>query len=159
MYCSVQSSVLHRSPEKLIIHVWASGSNKQQQQYYHYPATEPGHLNNSITLLARHLAFFHFTKIKNTDMSQPLPSNPLIWLVLVSCCLLKVLQSHLAIMVHVHLGHELEDLRLGGVVAKRPQQRAELLRADVPAVVLNITMIQTIINILVLALVLRTFQH
>ena len=77
---------------------------------------------------------------------------------LVSSCLLKVL-LHLAIMVHVHLGHELEDLRLGGVVAKRPQQGAELLRADVPAVVLNITMIQTIINILVLALVLPTFRH
>ena len=94
-------------------------------------------------------------------MSQPLHSNPLIWLGLsfVSSCPLKVLQPHLAVMVHVHLGHELEDLRLGWVVAKRPQQRAELLRADVPAVVLNITMIQTIINILVLALVLRTFRH
>ena len=69
---------------------------------------------------------------------------------LVSSCPLKVLQPHLAVMVHVHLGHELEDLRLGGVVAKRPQQRAELLRADVPAVVLNIQNS---------ALVLRTFQH
>ena len=54
---------------------------------------------------------------------------------------------YLAVMVHVHLGHELEDLRLGGVVAQRPQQRAKLLRADIPAVVLNIQMIRTIINI------------
>ena len=36
---------------------------------------EPGHLNNSITLLARHLAFFHFTKIKNIDMFRICPSH------------------------------------------------------------------------------------